>query len=123
MHVTSALLIRGLQPFRGLYHDARPGHAALASDMQEEFRYLVERLVLRLVRKREVAADLFTARPGQVIIPDHVKRKVTAAFYEALDRRIETGDGRISHAEVIDRQANRLSAFVLHAAPYEAWKL
>lgn len=37
----------GLTPTIGLYHHARPGHAALASDLQEPLRHLMDRTVIQ----------------------------------------------------------------------------
>lgn len=43
-HVTTALFAAGLNPRVGLYHEGVGRHAALASDVVEEYRYLVGRI-------------------------------------------------------------------------------
>jgi CRISPR-associated endonuclease Cas1 len=58
-HTDAMLRADGLQPALGLYHQPRPGHAALASDLMEPFRHLVERCALRLVRKKQLDLDGF----------------------------------------------------------------
>ena len=45
MHTATALWVAGLLPQIGMLHTLRPGHLALASDLAEEFRHEVDRLV------------------------------------------------------------------------------
>jgi CRISP-associated protein Cas1 len=44
-----ALHVARLAPMLGLFHQPRPGHPALASDLQEQFRHLMDRAVLEAV--------------------------------------------------------------------------
>jgi len=50
--VVTALTIAGCNPRLGLLHEVRAGHDALASDLQEEWRHLVEQLVWELATSR-----------------------------------------------------------------------
>jgi len=52
LHRQLVLSIRmaGLVPTMGLLHEPRPGHAALASDLQEPFRHLMDRAVIAAAR-------------------------------------------------------------------------
>lgn len=47
----AALRMAGLSPAVGVYHRPRSGHDALASDLQEPFRHLMDRAVLRATRR------------------------------------------------------------------------
>src|SRR5207244_5924049 len=58
-HCTAALYAAGLVPRIGLYHRQHGAWQALASDLQEELRYLVDGLVWSLVRRREIRPDDF----------------------------------------------------------------
>ena len=49
----------GLLPEYGVYHQPRGGHAALASDMMEPFRHLVERCALAMVQRGRLKVDDF----------------------------------------------------------------
>lgn len=62
-HASTALTIAGLDPRIGLFHVARGDHHALASDLVEEMRWLVEAAVWGLVSRRRVKPDDFTASP------------------------------------------------------------
>lgn len=64
-HVDAALRVDGLLSALGIYHQLRAGHAALASDMMEPFRHLVERTALHIIRKRMISPDNFSMRGGR----------------------------------------------------------
>jgi group II intron reverse transcriptase/maturase/CRISPR-associated endonuclease Cas1 len=59
IHCATALWTAGLLPQIGLLHALKPGHLALASDLVEEFRHEVDRLVVRLINRREIRAEHF----------------------------------------------------------------
>jgi len=61
----SALEAVGLDPQLGYLHAVRPGRAALALDLQEEFRsILVDRLALTLINRGQLKTDDFDEREG-----------------------------------------------------------
>ena len=59
LHETrSALETVGLDPYVGFLHRDRPGRTGLALDLMEEFRpYLVDRLALSLINRRQVTGE------------------------------------------------------------------
>jgi CRISPR-associated protein Cas1 len=63
IHAATALWTAGLLPQIGLLHALKPGHLALASDLVEEFRHHVDRLVVRLINRREIRAEHFLHGP------------------------------------------------------------
>lgn len=82
--VRSALESVGLDPQIGFLHALRPGRAALALDLMEEFRSLLaDRLALTLINRRQVNAEDFDAHPGgAVTLKDDARRTVVAAYQE-----------------------------------------
>lgn len=52
--LASALAANGLEPRLGFFHEARGGHCALASDLMEPLRALVDSRVLAMIRLKEV---------------------------------------------------------------------
>lgn len=60
----SALEAAGLDPQVGFLHALRPGRAALALDLMEEFRPWADRLALTLINRGQLAADDFALREG-----------------------------------------------------------
>lgn len=72
----------GLDAAVGFLHRDRPGRPGLALDLMEEFRpLLVDRLVLSLVNRRQVAASGFTtAASGAVTMDDKTRKTVLVAY-------------------------------------------
>ena len=72
----------GLDPYVGYLHRDRPGRASLALDMMEEFRpFLVDRLVLSLINRRQVSEASFqTLDGGGVVMDDEARKEVLAAW-------------------------------------------
>ncbi|MFN3885071.1 MAG: type I-C CRISPR-associated endonuclease Cas1c [Rhodocyclaceae bacterium] len=80
----SAIESVGLDPQIGFLHAVRPGRAALALDLMEEFRPLLgDRLALTLVNRRQIAADDFIERPGgAVTLKDEARKRALVAYQE-----------------------------------------
>ena len=80
----SALEAVGLDPQLGFLHAVRPGRAALALDLQEEFRsFLVDRLALTLINRGQIQASDFDEREGgAVMLNENGRRTVLTAWQE-----------------------------------------
>jgi CRISPR-associated protein Cas1 len=98
----SALEAVGLDAQVGFLHALRPGRAAAALDLMEEFRpVLADRLALTLINRRQVGEDDFVVRPGGAVsLKDDIRRAVVVAYQERkreslthplLDRSVEIG--------------------------------
>lgn len=79
----SAIEAAGLDPQIGFLHAVRPGRAALALDLMEEFRYFADRLALSLINRGQLAADDFIEREGgAVLLEDDARKTVLVAYQE-----------------------------------------
>jgi CRISPR-associated protein Cas1 len=80
----------GLDPQLGFLHAVRPGRAALALDLQEEFRaVLCDRLALTLINRGQVGAKDFDLREGgAVMLGDKGRRAVVTAWQERKQEEI-----------------------------------
>ena len=79
----SALEAVGLDPQIGFLHTVRPGRAALALDLMEEFRPLADRLALTLINRGQICADDFMVREGgAVVLESDARKTVVVAFQE-----------------------------------------
>lgn len=80
----SAVESVGLDPQLGFLHAVRPGRAALALDLMEEFRpLLADRLALTLVNRRQIDACDFVVRPGgAVTLHDTARKRAVIAYQE-----------------------------------------
>lgn len=83
----SALETVGLDPQLGFLHAVRPGRAALALDLMEEFRpILADRLALTLVNLQRINAKDFEERPGGAVALAGDARKTVVVAYQERKR-------------------------------------
>lgn len=83
----SALETVGLDPQLGFLHALRPGRAALALDLMEEFRpVLADRLALTLINRQQITADDFETRPGGAVNLSSSGRKTVVVAYQERKR-------------------------------------
>ena len=79
----SALEAAGLDPQVGFLHALRPGRAALALDVMEEFRPWADRLALTLINRGQVQAGDFDLREGGgVALQGNARKAVVVAYQE-----------------------------------------
>ncbi len=86
----SALESVGLDPQLGFLHALRPGRAALALDLMEEFRaILADRLVLTLINRGQVSEKDFLDRPGGAVhLQDDARKTVVVAYQERKQEEV-----------------------------------
>jgi len=86
----SALEAVGLDPQLGFLHAVRPGRAALALDLMEEFRAIMaDRLVLTLINRGQISANDFVEREGgAVLLEGDTRRAVVVAYQERKQEEI-----------------------------------
>ena len=116
----------GLLPWKGFYHQGRGRHAALASDLMEPFRHVVERAALTVVARGEITPEHFSQSPaGGCIIDSAARRKYLAL----LIRRFETpvtalGDDKAEKLFVhLQRQAISVRTWINEGKPFKAWRM
>lgn len=78
----SALETVGLDPQLGFLHAVRPGRAALALDLMEEFRALADRLALTLINRGQLGATDFAMREGGAVLLEATGRKTVLVAYQ-----------------------------------------
>lgn len=78
----SALEAAGLDPQIGFLHALRPGRAALALDLMEEFRPFADRLALTLINRQQLGADDFDVREGGAVSLQTDARKAVLVAYQ-----------------------------------------
>ena len=84
----SALEAAGLDPQVGFLHALRPGRAALALDLMEEFRPWADRLALTLINRGQLAADDFALREGGVSLEVDARKAVVVAYQERKQEQL-----------------------------------
>ncbi|KAA3613949.1 MAG: CRISPR-associated endonuclease Cas1 [Calditrichaeota bacterium] len=78
--MSSTIQLHGLDPYLGFFHEIKRGHAALASDMIEEWRVpAVDALVLRLVNTHQLKpADFRKDKKGYTMSKPALEKFATA---------------------------------------------
>lgn len=86
----SALEAVGLDPQLGFLHAVRPGRAALALDLMEEFRAIVaDRLALTLINRGQVGKSDFVEREGGAVsLESDARRAVVIAYQERKQEEV-----------------------------------
>jgi CRISP-associated protein Cas1 len=85
----SALEAVGLDPQVGFLHTLRPGRAALALDLMEEFRPFADRLALTLINRGQLDPSDFDLREGGAVsLQPEARKQVVVAFQERKQEEI-----------------------------------
>jgi CRISP-associated protein Cas1 len=82
----SALEAAALDPQIGFLHALRPGRAALALDLMEEFRPWADRLALTLINRGQLNPDDFVLREGGGVLLQGDARKAVVVAYQERKR-------------------------------------
>jgi len=94
-HLLALIELQGLDPYYACLHEGSERHAALASDLIEEFRApIVDSLVLWLVNKNVMdAQNDFEYRDGGCYLNDLGRKKYLKAFLQRMEEEVQIDDG------------------------------
>ncbi|MCK5726932.1 MAG: CRISPR-associated endonuclease Cas1 [Thiotrichaceae bacterium] len=116
----------GLLPWQGFYHQARGKHAALASDLMEPFRHLIERTAISLINRHEIKQDDFSYTvAGACLISDSARRQYIALLLQRFDTKIKARGQTEAQSWLyhMQQQVLSLKAFVDHGSVFKAFRL
>ncbi len=90
-HLLALVELQHLDPFCGVLHTSHHGHAALVSDLLEEFRApIADSLVLWLINTKMMNADVdFEYRDRGCFLNESGKRKFLNAFVQRMEGKIQ----------------------------------
>ncbi|HJQ32776.1 MAG TPA: CRISPR-associated endonuclease Cas1 [Pyrinomonadaceae bacterium] len=115
-HLSTALLAAGLNPRIGIMHGERGTYHALACDLQEEFRHLVDAQVWAMINRREVKPENFYASEDgryPCLMADDLRRKFIAAFEKRLSSEFTPPEGEaVTYRLFIEAQVRRLKDYL-----------
>ena len=79
--IASALECVGLAPYIGVFDTLRPGRVSLACDVVEEFRAIIERMVISSVNLKQIQPkDFDTQVSGAVLLNDDGRKKILSLW-------------------------------------------
>lgn len=126
-HLLALIEIQGLDPYQACLHQGTERHAALASDLVEEFRApIVDSLVLWLVNSKIVDAQAdFVYRDGGCYLNDLGRTKYLSFFLQRMEEPMLTDSGEEQPRwDLLNQQVKAFKQFVYHPAlTYQPYKI
>jgi CRISP-associated protein Cas1 len=114
--IATSLNMVGLDAYLGFFHKAQNGHAALASDLVEEFRPVIaDALVLRLLNLKQLKITDFSHENGKIHLTDAGKKVFFSEFENKLASKRQTDAGdkwNLSYTKIIERQVHQLTRVI-----------
>jgi CRISPR-associated protein Cas1 len=112
----AAINIVGLDPYQGFFHQRKYGHAALASDLIEEWRaIIVDSIVLTVINRRELKQDDFQPTDRGL----HLTKPVLTRFVKRYDARVRETvlapaiQGKTPYRRVFELQVRHLARVII----------
>ncbi|WP_448603435.1 CRISPR-associated endonuclease Cas1 [Thermoleptolyngbya sp.] len=124
-HLFSLIELQGLDPYYACLHQGSDRHAALASDLLEEFRApLIDSLTLYLINRRIIHPHQdFEYRDGGCFLNESGRKIFLRAFVQRMEERLQTDDGHQPRWDLLTQQVRVYKQFVYSPAqgyrPYE----
>lgn len=118
--LASALRHAGLNPRQGFFHEARGRHTALASDLMEPLRALVDTRVLSLLRRHRLEPDAFATRGSRCVCASgetfaHILREFEEMFAKSHKFYVDPGDNDVLLERSLNDMLDDLAeSFALH---------
>lgn len=125
--LSSALVYAALDPRLGFFHMSRGRHCALASDLMEPLRALVDAAVLNLIRRNEIAPASFRIRGERCVCADRTLFvRLLEAFEDMFIRehvfypsaRDPHAGHRCSLNDAMDNLAESYASHILQASEF-----
>jgi CRISPR-associated protein Cas1 len=114
-HLLSLIELQGLDPYEACLHQGSERHAALASDLIEEFRApIIDSLVLYLVNGNIVSADTdFDYPEDACYLNNDGRKKFLRAFLQRMEEPLTTADGLQPRWDLLNAQVKAYKRFVM----------
>ena len=87
-HISTALQAEGLNPQISFYHQSNSRYFPLASDLQEEFRHIIDALVLYIIRRNMVTLkDFYNGRECKISVSNVLR--VQKKYIQMVEERLK----------------------------------
>ncbi len=126
--LATALEDKGFNSRIGFMHDGRGRHAALASDLLEQVRFIAERIVLSLIHLREIKPGNFSmeGRKGSKYcrMDGDGFRKFIRRYEKTMGQQfMYDGKNKMSYNSYMDEMADNLRRTLKLNTPYSALRI
>ncbi len=119
-HVYAFAHVVGLDPYCGYFHQPKHGHAALASDLMEEFRQIiVDGYVLSLVNNKRVRPEDFEQTNKGIRFTKAALDKFLAGYYGRMQQTFQhpTRNEKTTYLRAIELQVRHLTRVITDEEP------
>ncbi len=113
-HLLALIEITGLDPYNSFLHQGSEKHAALVSDLIEEFRApIVDSLVIYLVNRKLIhAVDDFEYRDGGCFLNNSGRKKFLKVFLQRMEETVSSADEEVPKWDILGQQVRELKRFI-----------
>ncbi len=118
-HIDSILHTAGLLTFKGIYHQQSPNHSALASDLMESYRHIIESACLHIIRQGAIKQEDFTHDPQK---GTRLQAQARRRFVYTILQRIEKFSKEQTLHQHIYSQAQLLKQAIDKQQPFKPYK-
>lgn len=119
-HIYAFINVVGLDPYCGYFHQPRHGHAALASDLMEEFRsIIVNGYVLSLINKNRVRLEDFNQTRKGIRFTKGALGRFLTGYYGRMQQTFQhpTRKEKTNYLRCIELQVRHLARVITGEEP------
>lgn len=126
--IAMVLRDKGFNARLGFYHKSRGMHSALASDLLEELRHIVERVVLSLIHLGEIKKTDFVVSKGKGLTFTRLAGEGFRTFIRRFEKTMAlkasySGGEKMSYNTYLDEMADNLKRTLKLGIPYKALRI
>lgn len=122
-NVDALIQVDGLCPQIGFLHRSHGRFSALAADLMEPFRHIVERTTLTLINTQQIKVGDFSWQARGCIMAPQAKRLFLASLVSRFETQLKDRDGKAGTlCEHISWQNNRLKEMLRGQGVFKAWR-
>ena len=118
-HVYTFINVVGFDPYCGFFHQPKHGHAALASDLMEEFRHIIDGYVLSQINNRRVHLDNFAQSNKGIRFTKEALDRFLTGYYGRMQQTFQhpTRNEKTTYLRCIELQVRHLARVVTGEDP------
>lgn len=119
-HVYAFINVVGLDPYCGYFHQPKHGHAALASDLMEEFRtIIVDGYVLATINNNRVRHENFTHTDKGTRFTKEALDRFLTGYYHRMQQTFQhpTRNEKTNYLRCIELQVRHLARVITGKEP------
>lgn len=114
-HIYTFINVVGFDPYCGYFHQPRHGHAALASDLMEEFRpIIVDGYVLSLINNNRLRAEDFNQTRKGIRFTKEALNRFLIGYYGRMQQTFQhpTRNEKTNYLRCIELQVRHLARVI-----------